>query len=190
MKTMVKRAFDVVVSAGLLVLTAPIQAVVALLVKMTSRGPVLYRSMRVGQNSELFEMWKFRTMLVDAPEVATHLLEDRESLLTPIGHGLRVTSLDELPQLWHVLAGQMSIVGPRPALHNQHDLVSLRKESGVDELLPGVTGLAQVSGRDDLSIEDKVEWDADYRDHQSFRLDLQILLRTVLKVVSRDNVTG
>ncbi|WP_419321445.1 sugar transferase [Caulobacter sp. ErkDOM-E] len=184
-----KRVFDVAAAAvGLLVLLAPF-AVLWLLVRMTSPGAALYWSRRVGKNSRLFWMPKFRTMRIDTPEVATHLLNDPDHWLTPIGAPLRRLSLDELPQLWSVLVGDMSLVGPRPALFNQDDLIAARSAAGVDRLRPGVTGWAQINGRDELSIPDKVALDADYLARRSFGFDLLILMRTVAPVVTGRGVT-
>jgi O-antigen biosynthesis protein WbqP len=186
---MLKRAFDVAAATGgLLVLLAPL-AVLWLLVRLTSPGPALHWSRRVGRNSQLFSMPKFRTMRVDTPQVATHLLEDPDQWLTPIGGALRRLSLDELPQLWSVLVGDMSLVGPRPALFNQHDLVAARQAAGVDALRPGVTGWAQINGRDELSIPDKVAFDTEYLRRRSFRFDLMILVRTVAPVLTGRGVT-
>ena len=161
----------------------------ALWVKATSHGPVLYWSDRVGRNNALFRMPKFRSMRIDTPEVATHLLERPGQWLTPIGSFLRRSSLDELPQLWNILRGEMSWVGPRPALHNQHDLIALRTEAGVHTLRPGLAGWAQINGRDELPIDQKVVLDAWYLQHQSLKLDLRILLHTALKVLRRDGVS-
>jgi O-antigen biosynthesis protein WbqP len=155
---------------------------IALAVKLTSRGPVLYWSQRVGQDNRLFDMPKFRTMRLGTPSVATHLLGDARSVLTPIGGFLRKTSLDEIPQLWSILAGDMRFVGPRPALFNQDDLIALRTEAGVHRLRPGVTGWAQVKGRDALTIPEKVALDREYLLRRSFGFDMQIILRTVGKV--------
>jgi O-antigen biosynthesis protein WbqP len=184
-----KRLFDIVVSlmAGL-VLAIPL-LLIGLLVRLTSRGPVLYWSDRVGQENRIFSMPKFRSMLVDAPVVATHLLADPSVYLTPIGGFLRKTSLDELPQLICILTGEMSFVGPRPALFNQHDLIALRTESNVHQLVPGLTGWAQINGRDELPIPDKVALDVFYMKNRSFWFDLKIIGMTVAKVLSRANVT-
>jgi len=160
-----------------------------MLVKSTSSGSALYWSTRIGKNSATFKMPKFRSMLIDTPAVATHLLDNPDSYLSPIGGFLRRTSLDELPQLLSVLKGDMSLVGPRPALFNQDDLIVLRTERGVDRLLPGITGWAQVNGRDELSILDKVALDVEYLNHQSFWFDMKILWMTFLKVVKRDGVS-
>jgi len=185
----VKRLFDVAASGvALLALAVPL-LVLAALVRLTSPGPALYWSRRVGRGNALFSMPKFRTMRIDTPEVATHLLEDPGRWLTPPGAFLRRTSLDELPQLWSVLVGDMSLVGPRPALFNQHDLVALRTEAGVETLRPGVTGWAQINGRDEIAIPDKVALDADYLRRQGFLFDLRILLATVAPVVTGKGVT-
>ena len=160
-----------------------------LLIKMTSTGAALYWSDRVGMNNIIFKMPKFRSMKVDTPAVATHLLNNPDAFLSPIGGFLRHSSLDELPQLFSVLKGDMSFVGPRPALFNQSDLIALRAEKGVDKLLPGITGWAQVNGRDDLSIPDKVALDAEYLNRQSFWFDMKILWMTFLKVIKRDGVS-
>jgi len=180
----VKRLFDVVASgAALLLLAVPLLAVAAV-VRLTSPGPALYWSQRVGRGNRLFAMPKFRTMRTEAPEVATHLLDEPDRWLTPPGAFLRKTSLDELPQLWSVLVGDMSLVGPRPALFNQHDLVALRTESGVHALRPGVTGWAQINGRDEIAMSRKVALDAEYLRRQGLLFDLQILLATVAPVVT------
>jgi O-antigen biosynthesis protein WbqP len=184
-----KRAFDLCLALLLSVALLPLFALVALLVKLTSPGPALYWSKRVGRYNVLFDMPKFRTMRVDTPAVATHLLADPQRFLTPVGSLLRTTSLDELPQLWSIIRGDMSFVGPRPALFNQDDLVALRSAHGVDSLLPGLTGLAQISGRDELPIPEKVRMDAEYLKRQSLWFDLKIILLTFLKVLSREGVT-
>ncbi|MBE7366259.1 sugar transferase [Ramlibacter pallidus] len=184
-----KRVLDLALSlAAGVVLLLPALAI-ALLVRLTSRGPALYWSDRVGRDNAIFRMPKFRSMKIETPAVATHLLADPHAHLTPIGGFLRKSSLDELPQLWSVLRGDMSLVGPRPALFNQHDLVALRTEQGVHRLLPGVTGWAQVNGRDELPIPQKVALDAEYLRRQSLALDLEILARTVWKVLRRDGVS-
>lgn len=183
-----KRCFDVCLAlCVLLLLIVPI-IMVALLVRITSIGPVLYWSDRVGRCNHLFRMPKFRTMRVDTPAVATHLLADPEQFLTPVGSFLRKSSLDELPQLWSIIQGDMSFVGPRPALFNQDDLVALRTQYGVDKLAPGLTGWAQINGRDELPIPEKVKLDVDYLHQQSFTLDLKIILMTFLKVLRRDGI--
>ena len=184
-----KRFLDLVIvlCAGL-VLLLPL-ALVALAVRLSSRGPILYWSDRVGRNNQIFRMPKFRSMHIGTPALATHLLTKPESYLTPIGSFLRKSSLDELPQLWSILAGDMSLVGPRPALFNQHDLIALRTERGVHTLLPGLTGWAQVNGRDELSIPEKVTLDAAYLQRQSMGFDIRILWLTVVKVLGRHGVS-
>ncbi len=186
--TIAKRLFDFLAAlAAAIVFFIPI-LIVALAVRLTSRGPILYWSDRVGRKNKIFRMPKFRSMRTDTPAVATHLLKDPKIYLTPIGSFLRKSSLDELPQLWCILKGEMSIVGPRPALFNQHDLIALRTERGVDALLPGLTGWAQVNGRDELPIPEKVALDEDYLRRRSFLFDLRIIFLTALKVVRRDGV--
>ena len=184
-----KRLFDflLAVTAGL-VLLLPV-VLVAMSVRFTSKGPALYWSDRVGRNNVIFKMPKFRSMRVGTPAVATHLLADARSHLTPIGSFLRKSSLDELPQLWSILVGDMSFVGPRPALFNQHDLISLRTEQGVHTLVPGLTGWAQVNGRDELPIPDKVKLDVAYLQRQSLGFDIRILWLTFVKVLRRDGVS-
>lgn len=189
MADLFKRLFDLLLAAAAtLVLLLPI-VLVALLVRCTSPGPVLYWSDRVGVRNRIFRMPKFRTMKIGTPAVATHLLNDPDAWLTPVGSFLRKTSLDELPQLWSILAGDMSFVGPRPALFNQHDLIALRTEKGVDALVPGLTGWAQVNGRDELSIPDKVALDAEYLRRRSLWLDLRIIVLTFLKVLRSEGVS-
>jgi O-antigen biosynthesis protein WbqP len=161
----------------------------AIAVRITSKGSILYWSDRVGKNNKIFKMPKFRSMEIGTPAVATHLLDNPDSFLSPIGGFLRHSSLDELPQLFSVLKGDMSFVGPRPALYNQDDLIALRTEKGVDRLLPGITGWAQVNGRDELSILDKVALDVEYLNRQSFWFDIKILWMTFLRVVKRDGVS-
>jgi O-antigen biosynthesis protein WbqP len=185
----VKRLFDLTI--GILaaaVLVVPI-FLVALLVKLTSPGPILYWSDRVGRNNRIFKMPKFRSMRVGTPAVATHLLQDPDIYLTPVGSFLRKTSLDELPQLWSILVGEMSLVGPRPALFNQYDLIAQRTECGLHALLPGLTGWAQVNGRDEIPIPEKVRLDAEYMSRRSILFDIQILWLTVIKVLGRDGVS-
>jgi len=162
---------------------------IALLVKLTSRGPAIFWSQRVGRHNDLFSMPKFRSMRIDAPEVATHLLDNPDQWLTSIGSFLRKTSLDELPQLWSILKGDMSFVGPRPALFNQDDLIALRTQAGVHTLRPGLTGWAQVNGRDELPIPEKVKLDQVYLERQSFGFDSYIIWMTFLKVLRRDGVS-
>ena len=163
--------------------------IIAIIIRLTSRGSLIYWSDRVGKDGVIFKMPKFRSMVIRTPIVATHLLDNPDAYLSPIGSFLRSTSLDELPQLLSVLKGDMSFVGPRPALYNQDDLITLRAEKGVDRLLPGITGWAQVNGRDELSIPDKVDLDTEYLNRQSFWFDIKILWMTFLKVVKRDGVS-
>jgi O-antigen biosynthesis protein WbqP len=159
------------------------------LVKLTSSGPIFYWSERVGINNHLFKMPKFRSMKIDAPEIASHLMTDPDLYLTPIGSFLRTTSLDEMPQLWSILVGDMSFVGPRPALFNQDDLIALRKECKVDSLIPGLTGWAQINGRDNLPLSEKVKLDFEYLNRKSLWFDLKILWLTALRVIDRDNIS-
>ena len=185
----VKRVFDLSLAGVMGLFMVPVIAIIAIIVKVTSPGPVLYWSERIGRNNCIFRMPKFRTMRVDTPAVATHLLSDPASYLTSMGSFFRKTSLDELPQLWSILKGDMSFVGPRPALFNQDDLVALRTECGVHELIPGLTGWAQVNGRDDLPISEKVRLDAEYLKWQSLGFDLKILWMTLLGVLHSDGVS-
>ena len=183
-----KRVFDISFSVSGLMVMSPLLLLLALLVRLSSRGPTLYWSDRVGRNNELFRMPKFRSMSIDTPVMATDLLSNPEQWLTPIGLLLRKTSLDELPQLWTILVGHMSFVGPRPALFNQDDLIRLRAEAGVDTLLPGLTGWAQVQGRDNLPLAEKVKLDIEYLKKRSTTFDLYILGQTFWKVLSRNGV--
>lgn len=183
-----KRLIDIVIAGLAGILLSPVVLAVALAVKLTSAGPALYWSDRVGRNSAIFRMPKFRTMKTGTPVVATHLMVDAPSALTPIGGFLRRTSLDEIPQLWSVVVGDMSIVGPRPALFNQDDLIALRREWGVDRLRPGITGWAQVNGRDQLPIPVKVAFDREYLDRQSLLFDVRIMFRTAGKLLGDKTV--
>jgi O-antigen biosynthesis protein WbqP len=184
-----KRLFDIVLAlmAGVILLLPLL--LTALLVKLSSRGPALYWSDRVGRYNSIFKMPKFRSMRVGTPALATHLLNNPEAWLTPVGGFLRRSSLDELPQLWSILCGDMSFVGPRPALFNQHDLMSLRAQHGVDVLVPGLTGWAQVNGRDELPIPQKVALDVEYLQRRSFWFDMKIMALTAIKVVRRESVS-
>jgi len=184
-----KRIFDLFLSVLLLLFFAIPLLIIAFFVRITSTGPILYWSDRVGQNNAIFSMPKFRTMLVETPAVATHLLADPSKFLTPIGSFLRKSSLDELPQLWSIIKGDMSFVGPRPALYNQDDLIALRTTYGVEHLVPGLTGWAQINGRDELPIPEKVKLDVEYLQQKSFFLDMRIIFLTFLKVVRRDGIT-
>jgi O-antigen biosynthesis protein WbqP len=186
---LMKRQIDVFLAASILVSTFPFVVAIGFLVLLTSPGPAIYWSDRVGQRNRIFKMPKFRTMRVDTPAVATHLLADPDKVLTSIGSFLRRSSLDELPQLWSILKGDMSFVGPRPALFNQYDLIALRTECGVDALVPGLTGWAQVNGRDELSVADKVQFDLQYLQRRSFTMDMKILYMTFIKVIHRAEVS-
>jgi len=183
-----KRIFDLVVAIFLLILLSIPMLFIALLVKLTSKGPILFWSDRIGINNTMFRMPKFRTMRLNAPAVATHLLDNPKEFLIHCGSFLRRFSLDELPQLWSVLKGDMSFIGPRPALYNQDDLIELRTKKGLDKLVPGITGWAQVNGRDNISIPLKVEYDEYYMKNKSFLLDLKILYMTFLKVIRAEGV--
>lgn len=183
-----KRVVDFLLALiAVFILLLPILTV-AICVRLTSPGPILYWSNRVGRRNRIFSMPKFRSMLINTPTVATHLLENPDRFLTPIGSFLRKSSLDELPQLWCILMGEMSFVGPRPALYNQYDLIELRTALGVDRLLPGLTGWAQINGRDELPISEKVKFDVEYLEKQSLELDMRILFLTVWKVVRRKGI--
>ena len=184
-----KRLFDYLLAVIVTILLAVPIILTAIAVRLTSKGSILYWSNRVGRDNKIFEMPKFRSMSSDTPAMATHLLDNSDYYLSPIGSFLRRSSLDELPQLFSVLKGNMSFVGPRPALFNQDDLIALRAEKGVDKLLPGITGWAQVNGRDELSIPDKVALDVEYLNRQSFWFDMKILWMTFLKVMKRDCVS-
>ena len=184
-----KRFFDLFISILLLIILLVPLVFVSILILLTSKGSFLYWSKRIGKENNIFYMPKFRTMSVDAPEVATHLLENPSSYYTPIGKFMRRFSIDEFPQLYSIIIGDMSLVGPRPALHNQKDLILLRTKEGVHDLIPGITGLAQVSGRDELSVVDKVRIDKSYLEQRSFKFDLYIIWLTVLKVIKRDGVS-
>ena len=184
-----KRIFDLLLGVVILVLFVIPMLLISIAVRLSSKGSALYWSNRIGRNNEIFKMPKFRSMLIDTPDMATHLLNTPDSYLSPIGSFLRRFSLDEFPQLFSVLKGDMSFVGPRPALFNQDNLIALRTGNGVDKLLPGITGWAQVNGRDELSIPDKVAFDTEYLDRQSFWFDMKILWMTFLKVINQDGVS-
>ena len=184
-----KRIFDLILAIFVAIVLFIPMIIVAVVVKLTSEGPILYWSDRVGQHNHLFKMPKFRSMKTNTPAVATHLLDDPRSVLTPTGDFLRKSSLDELPQIWNILKGDMSFVGPRPALFNQADLIKLRTEYYIDSLTPGLTGWAQINGRDELPIQDKVALDKEYMQKQSFNFDLKILWLTFLKVLRRDGIS-
>lgn len=184
-----KRIFDFLLALFLIVFFMVPGLIVAIMVRLTSSGPVLYWSDRVGRYNRIFSMPKFRSMKVGAPVVATHALGTPDLYMTPIGGFLRKTSLDELPQLWSILIGDMSFVGPRPALFNQYDLIESRSKLGIDQLKPGLTGWAQINGRDEISIEKKVEFDFEYKKRQSFCFDINILFLTIFSVLNRSNVS-
>lgn len=184
-----KRLLDLILVLFFFCVLGPVFFLLALFVGLTSSGSVLHWSKRVGRDNQIFQMPKFRSMRMDTPAVATHLLQDPEQWLTPIGSFLRKSSLDELPQLWCIIKGDMSFVGPRPALFNQHDLIKLRTTKGIHQLVPGLTGWAQVNGRDELPIPKKVELDFEYLQRRSFLFDLKILWLTALKVFARDGVS-
>jgi O-antigen biosynthesis protein WbqP len=184
----VKRVFDFSLAALMLLLMMMPMCIVAIAIKLTSKGPVLYWSQRVGKNNQLFSMPKLRSMRLDTPSVATHLLQNPDQFLTPMGSFLRKSSLDEVPQLWSILVGDMSFVGPRPALYNQQDLITLRTQHNVHTLVPGLTGWAQVNGRDELSIADKVQFDMHYLRYQSFAFDLRIISDTFMQVFKREGI--
>ena len=186
---MLKRAFDALAALGGLLVLWPALLVIGLMVRLDSPGPAIHWSRRVGRDNVIFAMPKFRTMRTDTPDVATHLLSDPDQWITPLGRFLRRSSLDEFPQLWSVLVGQMSLVGPRPALFNQDDLIALRTKAGVHHLRPGVTGWAQINGRDDLPIPEKVRLDADYMARASFTFDLKIILITVRAALAAKGVS-
>ncbi len=190
--SMFKRIFDISIAIIALLLSMPLLLITSLMIVASSEGPVIYWSDRVGRHNRIFRMPKFRSMKINTPALATHLMNQNNKVsqhLTPIGRFIRKTSIDELPQLWSVLRGNMSIVGPRPALYNQNDLIALRTTAGVDQLLPGITGWAQVNGRDDVSIQQKVALDQYYLAHQSFYLDCYILYLTALRVVKSAGVS-
>jgi O-antigen biosynthesis protein WbqP len=183
-----KKLFDLILAIFLILPLLIPFLLIAILIIITSKGSVLYWSDRVGKNNKIFKMPKFRSMVINTPTIATHLLKNSDSYLSPIGNFLRSTSLDELPQLFCILKGNMSFVGPRPALYNQNDLISLRTQEGVDKLAPGITGWAQVNGRDVLSISDKVLLDVEYQNRQSFWFDIKILWMTLFKVLKKEGV--
>lgn len=188
---MIKRIFDILCALFACMILTPLIGLTIILVKLTSKGPALHWSQRVGKNNQLFSMPKFRSMHIGTPQIATHLMNQQSnpnSYLTPVGSFIRKTSLDELPQLWSVLKGDMSVVGPRPALFNQDDLIKLRTEKGVHVLKPGITGWAQINGRDEIPIPQKVALDVYYLKNQSILIDIKIIVRTAVKVLRRDNI--
>jgi len=183
-----KRFSDILFCIIILSILSPLLLIISLVIKFDSKGPALFRQRRIGRNNQEFVLYKFRSMRTEAPEVATHLLKNPQSYITPFGKFLRKSSLDELPQLLNILKGDMTFIGPRPALYNQHDLIDLRTRCGVHTLRPGVSGWAQVNGRDCLEIREKVDYDFDYLEHHSLTMDIKILLFTVLKVLRADGV--
>jgi len=184
-----KRFLDVFLSVCCLFFFTPLFVLIALIIKLSTPGPVLYWSSRIGKNGEIFKMPKFRTMKTNSPQIATHLLLDPNQYITRYGYYLRKYSLDELPQLWSILVGDLSFVGPRPALFNQEDLILLRTQHGIDALVPGLTGWAQINGRDELSIPEKVRFEVEYLERQSFMFDLKILALTFLRVIQKAGVS-
>lgn len=183
-----KRIFDLISSFTIIILLSPILLLLVVIIKCTSKGPVLFKQRRMGLNNQEFMIYKFRTMRIDTPNVATHLLKNPEQYITPIGKFMRKTSLDELPQLFNILKGEMSVVGPRPALYNQYDLIEMRTKVNVHTVRPGLTGLAQVSGRDELELEKKVYFDKKYLEKQSFFYDLKLIFLTFFKVFKSEGV--
>ncbi|MBU3104470.1 sugar transferase [Clostridium gasigenes] len=183
-----KRIFDFIMSLIAIIVLSPVILIVSILVKITSKGPILFRQRRIGKDNVEFKIYKFRTMRCDTPNVPTHLLNDTDSFYTPIGKGLRKVSLDELPQLLNILKGEMSIVGPRPALYSQYDLKEARTSMGIHKLVPGLSGWAQINGRDTITLEDKVKFDKEYLEKQSFMFDIKIILKTVINVLARHGV--
>lgn len=183
-----KRVFDFILSLIAFIVFSPIILIIAIIIKLTSPGPVLFKQRRIGKNNKEFEILKFRTMRIDTPNVATHLLENPDMYITSIGKFLRKTSLDELPQLINIIKGEMSIVGPRPALYNQYDLKDMRTKVGVHKLVPGLTGWAQINGRDEIPLIDKVNLDKEYLDNNNLLLDIKIIFMTVISVLKSDGV--
>lgn len=183
-----KRIFDLISSLVGIIVLSPIILIVAIAVKITSPGPILFSQRRIGKDNKEFKIYKFRTMKIDTPNLPTHLLEKPEQWITPIGKFLRKTSLDELPQLWNILNGEMSVVGPRPALYNQKDLITLRTEKKIHKLVPGLTGWAQINGRDELPIPKKVQLDEEYLKRKSFFFDIKIIFMTVFKVAKSEGI--
>lgn len=183
-----KRFFDFILSLLAIILLAPFLILISVLVKTTSKGPVFFKQRRVGKNNKEFTIYKFRTMRTDTPNVATHLLENPDVFITHIGRVLRKTSLDELPQLFNILKGDMSIVGPRPALYNQYDLIDMRTKAGVETLVPGLTGWAQINGRDEIELDLKVQLDKEYKDKRGLIFDLKIIFLTAVKVFKSEGV--
>ena len=187
-EAILKRVFDFFMSLIAIIILSPVILIVALAVKFTSPGPMLFKQRRIGKDNVEFEIYKFRTMRIDTPNVPTHLLENPDQWITPVGKFLRKTSLDELPQLFNILKGEMSIVGPRPALYNQIDLKEMRTEAGVHKLVPGLTGWAQINGRDEIPLSLKVKLDKEYLEKKNFLFDIKIIFMTVLSVIKSEGV--
>ena len=183
-----KRIFDILVSGIFLIILSPLILIISIIIKLTSKGNVFFKQKRIGRLNKEFYIYKFRTMRTDTPDVATHLLKNPEKYITPIGKFLRKTSLDELPQLFNILKGEMSLVGPRPALYNQYDLKEMRNKEGINILVPGLTGWAQINGRDEISLEEKVRLDKEYLEKQSFWFDIKILWLTFFKVIKNEGI--
>ena len=183
-----KRAFDFIISLIGIIILSPIILIISIIIKLTSEGPIFFKQRRVGKNNKEFSIYKFRTMRIDTPNVATHLLENPEQYITAIGKFMRKTSLDELPQLFNIIKGDMSIVGPRPALYNQYDLIEMRTKVGVDTLVPGLTGWAQINGRNSITWREKFELDVWYVDNWSIWLDIKIFFLTFWKVIKREGI--
>ena len=185
----IKRLIDFILAFVAAILLLPVFVVVALLVKLESKGPIFFGQKRVGKHQKLFMMYKFRTMRIDTPhDMPTHMLENPEQYITKVGKFLRKTSLDELPQIYHILKGEMAIIGPRPALWNQYDLIELRQQNNANDIRPGLTGLAQINGRDELSIETKAAYDGEYAKNVSFVLDLKIFFKTIKSVFTQEGI--
>lgn len=183
-----KRIFDILVSGIFLIILSPLILIISIIIKLTSKGNVFFKQKRIGRLNKEFYIYKFRTMRTDTPDVATHLLKNPEKYITPIGKFLRKTSLDELPQLFNILKGEMSLVGPRPALYNQYDLKEMRNKEGINILVPGLTGWAQINGRDEISLEEKVRLDKEYLEKQSFWFDIKILWLIFFKVIKKEGI--
>lgn len=183
-----KRIFDIISSLLVLIILLPLMIIVSIMIKVTSKGPVIFIQKRVGQNNRIFNMYKFRTMKINTPNIATHLLKDSETYVTGVGKILRKTSIDELPQLINIIKGDMSVVGPRPALYNQDDLIKYRTDYGISRLIPGLTGWAQINGRDELSIEEKVTLEKEYLEKLSVLLDFKIIFLSIIKVIRREGI--
>ncbi len=183
-----KRVFDFISSLIAMIILSPIFLILMIIIKLTSEGPIFFKQRRIGKDNEEFKILKFRTMRIDTPNVATHLLENPEQYITSIGKLMRKTSLDELPQLFNILKGEMSFVGPRPALYNQYDLIEMRTKVGVSKLIPGLTGWAQINGRDEIPLEEKVRLDKEYLEIRGFWLDIKIIFLTFFKVLKSEGV--